>query len=213
MRQVFRIVAVAGMAVSAAGCLQKETTHTLYLSPDGAFVWTALEKDVHSDETKPDARRKEEADYLTAASLGTHGVGLGLVALDPVRTRTSVLHDRRPYLVMTEAEFTAIDRVFDRLFSEVRVPGYAVLRHEGSRTSLVIHADLRTEPDSSESSAVEALIEDLDRYRIVLTDGRFVAASGFVLHNGATAAVPALVTEEELAARGRLLDLTLTWER
>lgn len=213
MRQMLGIVALAGTAMSAAGCLQKETTHTLYLSPGGAVAWTTLEMNVYSDESRPEARVAEEERYIRAASSGVHDVGLGLAALDPARCQTRVLRSARPFLVLTDAEFAGIDHVVNRLLSELRIPGYAVLRRDGPRTSLAIHMDLRTVPDTDVSSPVEALAEDLERYRIVLTAGRFVAASGFRLENDGTAAVPAAVSDHDLADKGGVLDLSLEWQQ
>ena len=65
------LAAVALMAaVGATGCLVKETTHRLYLSPSGAVAWTVLEESVRSIEDDPARRWSEEQDWL-ARSRGT----------------------------------------------------------------------------------------------------------------------------------------------
>src|SRR6185503_13056389 len=92
-------IAPLAAALMLAGCLQKETTHTLYLAPDGGVSWMALEKDVRSDEKDPAARRAEEEAYIASATAGTHGIGRGLAALDPVDRRTHVLRARRPFVL------------------------------------------------------------------------------------------------------------------
>ncbi len=40
MLKRFAVPALLAIAVFAAGCLQKDAVHTLYLPPDGAVRWT-----------------------------------------------------------------------------------------------------------------------------------------------------------------------------
>jgi hypothetical protein len=191
--------------LAAAGCLQKTTSHTLYLSPDGAVLWSALERDVYSDESSPDARQTEEEAYLNAAVGGTHGVATALTS--------QVLRRQRPFTVLTEAEFGRIDRLFERMLAECGVRGSATLRHEGTRTTLAVVIDTRGPSDADSSEALEALAEDVDHYRIVLTAGRFVSAAGFRLTDQDTAAVPLEMTDAEISASGGIVHLTLSWEQ
>jgi hypothetical protein len=211
-RNWLKILPLAAMTATLGGCLQKETTHSLYLSPDGAVTWTAFEKDVRSDENDAAKRQKEEQQYLTAALAGTHGIGAGLAALDHVSLRTLVLRKDRPFIVMTEAELGPIDRLFSQMLAEIDTPGWATLRREGSRTTLTIHVEVGPESDQGTSSPVIGLFEDLDRYRVVLTAGRFVTATGFNLVDDGTAAIPREITEDTLAENGGVIDLTLTWD-
>ena len=52
------------------------------------------------------------------------------------------------------------------------------------------------DPGPEHESPVTALLEDLDRYRFVLTDGRFVAATGFdILDNGTAATLQEIPAE------------------
>ena len=44
-------LALVGL-LSATGCLRKEVTHGIYVSPAGV-TWSAMEKDVRSDEADP----------------------------------------------------------------------------------------------------------------------------------------------------------------
>jgi hypothetical protein len=204
------ILVLTVIAPGLTGCLQRETTHSLYLSPAGAVAWTAVETDVRSDETDPAKRVAEEQQYLTATGTSSHGIGQGLAALDPARLETHVVRRQRPFVVVTEAEFDRIDRVFERMLAETRTPGYAALVHDGAQTTLVVHMTLGTESDENSSSPVTDLFEHFDRYRIVLTEGRFVAAKGFTLVDGGTAAVPIEISEEQVAANN-VVELTLTW--
>ena len=63
---------------------------------------------------------------------------------------------------------------------------------------------------SAPESPASALLEDLDSYRFVLTDGKFVAAMGFdILENGAAANLHEI--PEETVKAGGVAKLSLTW--
>ncbi len=51
MLKRFAVPGLLAIAVFAAGCLQKDAVHTLYLSPDGALKWTVDESIFYSDES------------------------------------------------------------------------------------------------------------------------------------------------------------------
>ncbi len=213
MRTHTRILAMVVVLMLGAGCLQKETRHTLALSPDGELAWQVIEHDVVSDESDRLKQRTEEDEYLAAALAGMHPVARGLAALDPTSTRTRVVRRQRPFTVITDAVFASVDRMIDRVLAELRVPGYATLVHTGTVTTLTVHVDLGSVTDDQPTNPVTELIEELDRYRIVMTDGRFVAAAGFTLQHGGRVAVPVAVSAEEGAARGQVFDLMLSWDR
>ena len=210
-----RLGIVVLAAAAATGCLQKATTHTLYLSPDGRLSWLAIEKDVRSDDTDPVRRFAEEQDYVTATADGVHGVGRGLSALDPTRLRTRAIRIERPFIVVTEAEFSSLEFAVQRLLVQLRVPGDARVTRDGATTTLRVRIDAfaaNAGDDGPESDVVE-LVEDLDRYRIVLTAGRFTSATGFTLTEGDTVAVPVTTPWETIVANDRVLELSLTWAR
>lgn len=212
-KRIFAVLPLAA-ALATAGCLQKETSHTLYLSPDGAVAWVAMENDVYSDEQQPAARHAEEQAYLASATAGAHDVGMGLAALAPVSQRTQVLRPTRPFAVRTEAQFIRIDTLFERMLYELRVPGDATLTRIDGTTTLSIRIDSGAAMDDQgdRESPITALAEDLAAYHIVLTDGRFFAARGFTLNEDKTRAVPAEVSEEDIAANGGVIELSLTWK-
>jgi hypothetical protein len=197
-----------------AGCLHKETTHTLYLAPDGAVTWMAVERDVRSDDRNPAARSAEETAYVAAVAAGVHPIRSGLAALGPLSERTQVLRAERPFIVLTEAQFAGIDGLVGRMLSDLGVPGRATLTRTGARATLTISVDVAAAlaDESERSTPVTDLLEDLARYRIVLTDGRFVAASRFRLSDDDTAAVPIEPSDDEIAARKGVLEFSLTWE-
>ena len=63
-------------------------------------------------------------------------------------------------------------------------------------------------PDTE--SPATALLEDLDRYRFVLTEGRFVSATGFDILDNETVATLREIPAETFKVGG-VLHLTLTW--
>lgn len=195
-------------AVTASGCLQKETTHTLYLAPDGGVRWMAIEQNVRSDEKDPAARRAEEDAYLASATAGTHGVARGLAALDPLARRTRILRSERPFIVVTEAQFPSIEDLFQRMLADLRVPGSATITRADGRSTLRIHIDVSAAAadDSDEPSPVTELLEDLASFRIVLTGGRFFSASGFTLSDDGATAAPLEIVD------GGVVELALTWD-
>jgi hypothetical protein len=209
-------IAVLAASVLPAGCLLKETTHNLYLSPDGRMTWLAVEANIRSDDSDPARRSSEEQGYLQAARGGGHGVGLGLAALDPSRQDTRIIRDERPFHVVTEADFLSIDHVVRRLLTELQVNGDVALRHVGGVTSLVVRVDAAAAAGHdapSVSTPVQELAEGLERYQIVLTEGRFVAARGFSLRDGGTAAVPIETPWETIQENGGILEMSLAWRR
>ncbi|MEP6915589.1 MAG: hypothetical protein ABJC89_08075 [Acidobacteriota bacterium] len=195
-----------GVALASTGCLQQETTHTLYLNPDGGVRWMAIEKDVRSDERDPSARRSEEETYLASAAAGTHDLGRAFAALAPTGQRTRILRAQRPFIVITEAEFPGVRELFERLLEDLRVPGQVTMTHAGGLTTLRIHADMvaARSDDGERDSPVVALCEELAAFRFVLTSGRFVSAEGFTLSDDGTTATIA----ESLAAQ----EVSLGWK-
>lgn len=169
---------LVGALALTAGCLQKETSHTLYLSPDGAVSWVTSEANVHSDEGDVSKRIVEEQRYLAPALLGTHDVARAFADLGPQGSvRTTVLRDGRPFHVVTEARFEGIDRVLARLFTEVGVTNTASLVRNGDQATLRVRLDFAKGIQDDETPVVELL--DLDHFRFVLTEGRFGEVTGF----------------------------------
>jgi len=181
------IGALVAASSLSAGCLQKETTHTLYLAPDGSVEWVTSEANVHSDEADAGTRVMEEQGYIGVALLGSHGAARGLAALDPVGSvRTTVVRDQRPFLVLTSARFASVDRVLTRLFAEMQIRSTASLVRGADENSLRVRLDF-SRPLEGEETAVSELGDNVEHLRIVLTDGRFGAVSGFDVAEGTSA--------------------------
>jgi hypothetical protein len=208
-----RLLAI-GLALMTAGCLQKETTHTLYISPDSEVAWVAIEGDVRSDATDALERFGEEGDYLAAVAGGRHPVAraLGLLAPGGV-VRTQLLREERPFRVQTDAGVGPIDRVMQRLFAASGVSAAAGLTTDAGAVTLAVQFDFSI-PVADTNHPVSVLLEDLGSFKLVLTDGRFVAANGWDIRNDVALLSKEWLERVEHAHRaGDRIDLTLSWER
>jgi hypothetical protein len=212
MHRQFLAAAALVAAVGTTGCLVKDTTHRLYLSPSGAIDWMVLEEGVRSTENDPSRRIREEQDWVAAITGDTHPVAEGLRRLGAEGTSTTLLRPARPYMALTDARFARVDRVVARLFEELGLRGEATLVVEGEEGTLSVSLDLSSldDPGPELESPVTALLEDLDRYRFVLTDGRFISATGFEILEDGSAAILREMPSETLDARG-VLKISLTW--
>lgn len=209
------LLPVALAALVAAGCLQKETAHTLYLSPDGSMKWVAVESEVYSDETDPGARFTEEQRYIGAALVGTHPVALGLKELNPSTiVETTVLRDERPFHVVTKAGFARADRALERLFVESGVAASVRLTSDGRRSTLRFEFDFSRDLAERESP-VTVLLEELEDFTFVLTEGAFIAGGGFEVRDRAGRARISgdwLKLADEAVEGKRKIELVLAWE-
>jgi hypothetical protein len=195
----------------AAACLVKDTTHRLYLAPNGALQWSVLERDVRSSDGTPSERWREEQSFLDGIHSGAHPILEALRRLDPDEASVQVTRSERPYAASTEARFQRVDVVVQKLLGELRIPGSATLTHRADETTLTVSIDLSAIDDRGDDldTPVVALLEDLDRYRIVLTEGRFVSALGFEIVDDGTA----VEAKPEQVPVDRPAVLRLTWKR
>jgi hypothetical protein len=201
------------MAAASAGCLAKATTKTIQLSPEGTVNWVAIEREVRSTERDPSARTAEEQAYLEAARQGLHPVGQALAALAPSSLRTRILRDRRPFLVLTWAEFDRIDWLAQRALDRLGVPGTSMLERVGAGWRWTLTADLPVDADPDAVGELLPLVDTDGPLRVVLTSGRFTAATGFRLVGDDTAAE--LIEDgdrEKDDTEPEVLVLSLTWE-
>ena len=176
----------------ATGCLVKQTTHTIHLSPEGTVDWVVIEREIRSDERNPAERVREERDLLAAARLGTHPVAEAFGLLGPSTIETMVYRDERPLLVVTRAQFDRLDWLGRRILERTGVPGESRLEATpGGMKWTFVAGPEQTDDGSSDDGAepLGALVEDAQAYRIVLTAGRFVDTVGFEIVDGGTGAV------------------------
>jgi len=172
-------------------------------------TWTVHDQDVHSNEPDRSKRGQEEADFLRAIQNRTHGPLLGLEAIGGRNATTELTRLERPWDAVTTAQFDRIDLLFASLLRETGIRGRALLSSDAGRSTLRVQWT-ENEPVSEETPVLE-LVEALDACRVVLTEGRFVAAEGFVIsEDGRTATLagqtPSLGAEEYVS-------LTWTAER
>ena len=189
-------------AATSSACLKTETTHVLYLSPSGAVTWSVSEGDVHSDDQDRAKRAQEEADFVRAVEQGTHGPLAALASLGGRDATTALIRRDRPWEARTSARFDRADVLAASILRELEITGAARLQVSGDRVTLAV--EWGSDEATAEESPVLALVEALDAYRIVLTEGRFIAAEGFRISPDGRTAVPV----EQTAPPSRV---SLTW--
>ena len=154
---------------------------------------------VKSDQAEPGKRLAEEEDYIGPALLGSHGVARGLRALGPIGTvRTTVVRDRRPFHLVTQADFPAIDRLLARFFREMGVRSTAAMLRDADRTTLRVRLDFAT-PVEERETAVSELFDQIEHLRFVLTEGRFNTADGLDVADGVATLSPVWLDQAERA--------------
>jgi hypothetical protein len=215
MRMISVVCGVVMMAAAGSGCLRKEVGQTIYLGPSGA-VWTVIERDVRSDEKDPAARIGEEQDYVLAARAGQHGVARAFRSLGAGSVTTTWLRRERPYSVMTEARFADVRQLALAILREAKAQGDVTLTRDGCRTKFGMRVNLEAGTESEDGSPLDALLSDLETYRIVLTEGRFISADGFEILDEGSIAVPDTKTAPVPSSLGEggtggILTLALAW--
>jgi len=205
---------LAATALLTGGCLTSENHHTFYLDPDGSVVWSVLEQEVRSDEQNAEDRRREEEAMLEAVRIGRGDVAEALYALGGSRVDSRILRDERPFTILTEARFTSIADALERFLDDLSPDSRAELATRGSRRYLTFSYREGSADDSDEGRPkwAEALLESAERYRFVLTAGRFVEATGFRLEAGDTAAVLLEPDEESIETNDGCARYELVWE-
>ena len=205
------MTALVAACLATAGCLQKDVTHTLYVSLDGAVAWVASEANVYSDEKDPGRRIAEEQAFLGPVLLGAHDAAAGFAALGADgRVRTTIVRDERPFHVVTEARFARIDRLLERLFTKAGVTSSARFVTDGNEAALRVRLDFARELVAD--PAIAPLL-DIEHLRIVLTDGEFGAVSGFDVTDSrfATFSPDWIARAETASDAGGTIEFALAW--
>jgi len=199
------VLAGVGM-LTLTGCLRSEVTHTIYVSPSGV-VWSAMEKDVRSDEADAGLALAEENDYVLAARTDQQPIAAALRRLGARPVTTTWLRRERPYTLVTEGRFADLRQLALAMIRDAGLDGDASLARDGCRSTLTIRVDLASGSSASGDTAVDALLADADAYRLVLTQGRFVAADGFLIQeDGAVATL-----DEMKSPTDGVVTMTLAW--
>jgi hypothetical protein len=191
----YGVVAVLGL-LSATGCLRKELTHTIYVSPS-SVTWSAMEKDVRSEEADPTNRMLEEHDYILGARAGRHGVARALGLLGGTRVDTTILRHERPFTVLTEGQFGNLGELALAMMRALHVRGDARVDRDGCEKTFRAWVDVESNQDDAGNPVVE-LMAEASSYRLVLTDGSFIGGEGFSIEEeDRTIAVPGAPGEVE----------------
>jgi len=215
MKRTTLAIAIAATLLTAA-CLQKDTTSTIYLRPDGSFDWAILEQNVRSDERDESARLAEEAKYVDAVSRGDSGMVNSLLALGAQDVHVRWLRGTRPYGVMIDARFDSLASVFDRLLAPCEVPYESAITKTEGVTTWRLRIDVGPEDSRLEQGGGEDCGDSLNgltdalEVTIVLESGTFTAATGFIIKGTDTAAVDEKTIEENVKSTG-IVELSLSW--
>jgi hypothetical protein len=207
MRRLMLAMLLAG-AMLAPGCLVGETTHTLYLDPDGGVTWVVMEHAVRSDAQDDAERGREEDEFLGQAWKAEHPVARALESLGPSEMQVDVLRPRRPFTVVSEARFRAVDDLARAFLAGIGVRAEVRLERLGDQMHLALLLEEGDEEGAEDSDVLLSLVGDADDYRFALTEGRFVDAEGFTVSEDGAVAVP----EADACDEDDRCSLSLTWE-
>jgi hypothetical protein len=206
-RRPWLTAATLGMSLALAACIVKDTRSTMYLSPDGSVTWTILQANVFSDAKQASERDAEEQAWRNRAAAAQTPLTVFLESLGGWAVSRTVLKDTAPFEVHTTARFDRIDTLFGAICCSTGSDCVSQMQTDGNQTTLTVWV-AGQEETSHESSAgdTDPVVDALGDLKIVLTSGRFVKASGFVL-DGTRAAH---LDEKATDGAGTL---SLTWEK
>ena len=213
-----RLTTILGLAaaVLTAGCLQKDTSSTIYVADDGRIEWVVLDRQVRSDETDPAKRWSEEQEFIAAVRAGEDNLTKGFKALGATGVRTHVLRDREPFDVVRSADFDNMGAIFVKEFERCGVPYRSELSTTGTVTTWTLAFQVEPEPPEvagcDKDSPLDWISDALQHLDIVLESGRFTNAVGF------KTLAPDRVTLDEMSSETIKKNdgwavVSLTWDR
>ena len=169
--------------VPLAGCLQKDTSTTIYIRNDGTIEWAVLDQNVRSNEDDTGKRASEEQAYIDDIQGGTDSLTKGFRTLGGTNIRSTVLRDRAPFSAMRSADFAHFNQVWEGALKSCPIPHRLELNTDGLVTTWTMAFQVDPEPESPaacDTEAIEALLSDSpDHVRIILESGKFLSATGF----------------------------------
>ena len=207
------MAAVLASAVSS-GCLLKDVSELWYVDGAGAVTWVVQETNVRSDANAAIDRHNEESVYWLAVQQERHPMAAGLHELGGSKIRTLVLRGEVPYTVRTEARFAGLDELGQRLIAASGATGTSIVTRDGLswEWTMVVRDPWAAETTSEPSESVTALMNDLDKLQVVLVNGRFESAEGFLLSSDKRTA--SMVSKETTRNQSEepAVTLKLTWK-
>jgi len=205
-------VVVAAMLVSA--CLVQETTETWYVDAAGGVTWVVHQQDIRSDARAAEDRVREEADYLLSVQQERHAVLGGLRELGGQKLRTTILRADLPYSVRTEARFAGLDTLGQRLITAIGSTGSSTIARDGGVWDWRFEMRDPSAPGTfnEPSTDVSALVNDIDRLRVVLVSGHFESAEGFELSSDRRVATLKVAEPASSGVESPIVTLRLSWK-
>jgi len=189
--------------IASSGCLQKDTTSTIYLRQDGSLDWVVSERNVRSDEADATKRAAEETGYLNAIVRDEHDVAQQFRTLGGANVRTRLLRDTRPYDVTIDSQFSSLSDLVGRALTACGVPHRVDLAQDAGVTTWQLWADVgedgenATESDSNDCESAIGGLSDALTLTIVLESGQFTHAVGFTLNGSDTASIDEAATHAD----------------
>jgi hypothetical protein len=199
------------LAIAPLGCIIDETTHVVYLEPDGSVTWRVLQDLVRSDKEAPRERLSEEERFVDGVDTADDSWSKTFAEMGATEVDAWYLRDRRPYSLVVEARFEGLDEVTEALAEQTEAEMQVSLVQDGD----LFHYTLTVPPPAEAEDADD--VEDAwqwaqHRFRLVTARGRFVQARGFAISADGAVAVPRRLTEEEVQEYEGASFYTLTWD-
>lgn len=199
--------------ISVAGaCIKRESVVTWYVDPSGGVTWSVLERDIRSDSHDRTERHNEEESFLTLAKSREHPAGTGLTRVAGIGVKSTVIKDKAPFVVLTEAQFSGLDQLGRRFMSAYRLGGTSLVTHEGDAWIWTLTIDEAPEEGDDDQIGweLEAILGD--KLQVALREGRFTKAKGFAINDdGRIATLARDLFDADITKTGPIT-LQLVWE-
>jgi hypothetical protein len=202
------------VATLVSGCLVKEQSETWYIDAAGGVTWVVAEKDVRSDANTAADRQQEESIYWLAVQQDRHPAAGGLMELGGEKVKTTVLRAESPFIVQTEAKFSGLDALGQRLIAAIGSMGTSIVTRDGQTWdwTMVVRDPSSVMGAVEPSENIGAVLgEGFDTLRVVLVAGRFEKAEGFTLSRDRRVATFEAPEFPDPEAEHPTVTLTLVW--
>lgn len=153
-------------------------TSTWYVESDLSVVWSVLERDVRSDEKSADERRRAEQEFVAEARQQNHPVARGLRQFTPTHVRATLIRDKPPFSVDTDATFPSLRVLGERILGRLGLTGYSSVEPtaDGYQWTWSIDPHARVLEDAVDED-LTALLEP-EVIQIALARGEFIETDG-----------------------------------
>ena len=137
----------------------------------------------------------------------------GFAQLQPIEITTRTLRASAPFSVATDARFANLGRLGQELIWRLGLSGTSVLTHgpDGETWTFAVRDPHAPAGSVKPDDDLTAVTGSLDGLKVVLVEGRFIAAEGFQLspdHRTATL----LKWDDDALRADTMLTLKLTWK-